>query len=77
MNLCPVCRYPDPAMTAPPEPYYICPCCGTEFALDDEQKTHAQLRDEWIARGMPWFSTYTPPPTRWSPADQLGLTAKR
>ena len=53
------------------------PLLRYRVALDDEQKTHAQLRDEWIARGMPWFSTYTQPPTRWSPADQLGLTAKR
>ena len=73
MNKCPVCYFADMEMSAPPEPYYICPCCGTEFGLDDETKSFDQLRREWIERGMLWFSRYTPPPEGWSALRQLGV----
>ncbi len=56
---CPVCFYPD--MEDPPQDGNICPCCGTEFGNDDYAMTHEELRDEWIAEGMPWFFEDPPP----------------
>lgn len=73
MAKCPVCNFHDPGMSSPPEAYYICPCCGTEFFLDDEFKSHAELRLEWMARGMPWFSNFTARPDGWDPWKQLGI----
>jgi hypothetical protein len=58
-------------MPYPAEEYNICPCCGVEFELDDEYKTHAELRADWIARGMPWFSAVRLPPHGWNPEAQL------
>ena len=57
--ICPVCAYPK--LTNLPVDHEICPSCGTEFGLDDYEKTHAQLREEWEAAGKPWFSQATKP----------------
>lgn len=67
--LCPVCGYNK--MARPPEDFYICPCCGTEFENDDFETSHAELRRRWEDRGMQWFSRHTPPPPFWSPKIQL------
>lgn len=72
VHRCPVCLYGS--LLYPPENHEICPCCGTEFGLDDEQETHLQLRSKWIARGAPWFSHYTLPPPGWSGIEQLADT---
>lgn len=49
---CPVCFY---GMDYPAADYYICPRCGTEFGLDDEDMTYQELREDWIALGCPQF----------------------
>lgn len=49
---CPVCEY---AMDAPAADYNICSSCGTEFGFDDRSLSHADLRQEWIARGRRRF----------------------
>ncbi len=51
--------------------WLICPCCGTEFENDDVRKSHQELRDGWVSRGVPWFSTTTQPPVNWDPYRQL------
>jgi hypothetical protein len=56
-------------MPDPPQDYNICPCCGTEFGYDDDFKSFAQLRQEWIAGGMRWF--FRKPPLFWNPELQL------
>jgi hypothetical protein len=66
---CPVCGYG--ALTQPPERYSICPCCGTEFELDDCMTSHEELRRQWLRAGAPWFSRATPPPDGWNPSEQL------
>jgi hypothetical protein len=66
---CPVCGYDK--LTQPPESWYVCPCCGTEFELHDYDRTHAELRMEWIEKGLPWFSRAILPPKDWSPYAQL------
>jgi hypothetical protein len=68
---CPVCFFPE--MDSPPSDYEICPCCGTEFGLDDQEKSHDELRQDWIViNHCRWFSNYTAPPDGWDPAHQLG-----
>lgn len=67
--LCPVCGYNG--MDERPENYAICDCCGTEFGYDDYKLSHADLRQRWIANGMPWWSIDFPAPPDWSPVAQL------
>lgn len=66
---CPVCGYAE--MPYPPKPYKICPCCGTEFGVDDYYHTREELRRVWINAGFPWFSDIRRPPKNWSPVVQL------
>lgn len=64
---CPVCGY---RMDQHPSCGAICPCCGTEFEVDDDEKSHEQLRSEWIAGGCKWWSDAIPP-HQWDPQYQL------
>jgi len=64
---CPVCAYDK--LEHPPMDFHICPSCGTEFWNDDEEKSHAELRHEWIANGAPWF--FGNAPVGWNPWMQL------
>lgn len=66
---CPVCGYDD--LDGPPTAYIICQCCGTEFGYHDAERTHEELRCEWIARGASSHSRRRPPPNGWSAIDQL------
>ena len=66
---CPVCGYDK--MTEPPRSWYICPCCGTEFENDDDQVSHPVLRAQWVAAGVPWFSSAIKPPKGWNGYQQL------
>ncbi len=69
MFTCPVCFYdkmPDAASD-----YNICPCCGTEFGVDDELMNHAQLRQYWISTGAKWF--FNEPPLTWNAWFQLSI----
>lgn len=67
--MCPVCGYD--ALRRPPKNYSICPCCGTEFGHDDLEASLEILREEWVSRGMKWFSRRTLPPENWSPVTQI------
>lgn len=75
MNRCPVCGYnglDEPAFDDVGAPSFdICDCCGTQFGYHDSTKSHATLRAEWVAKGMPWHSRVTPPPHDWDPVKQL------
>lgn len=73
MYTCPVCFF-DQLHEAPTN-YNICDCCGTEFGNDDELKTHAELRQDWIARGARWF--FGAAPAHWSAWTQLGRGTAR
>ena len=64
---CPVCLFSG--LPYPPADYHICPCCGTEFGNEDQELTHAQLRDIWIAHGANWF--FGAPTADWNPYMQL------
>lgn len=69
--ICPVCAFIQ--MPYPAVPYNICPCCGTEFGVDDRMQSIQEIRRAWINRGMPWFDNITSPDPRWSPTWQLIL----
>ncbi len=69
MHKCPVCGYGG--LAEPPEDFYICSCCGTEFGNDDFDATHEALRNRWISLGAPWFSVAVAPPKDWNPYLQL------
>lgn len=64
---CPVCMFPS--LPYPPSDYHICPCCSTEFGNDDDDYTHVQLLEMWIAGGTRWF--FGRPPEGWNPWTQL------
>lgn len=64
---CPVCMFPE--LPYPPANYHICPCCGTEFGNDDDEYSHDQLREMWVATGAHWF--FGRSPEGWNPWLQL------
>lgn len=80
---CPVCGYGG--LTEPPwdndaPSDEICASCGTHFGYDDaaggdaarRQAKYRELRERWIARGMPWGSAdIQPAPANWDPRRQL------
>jgi hypothetical protein len=67
-HLCPVCGY---EMEDPPSNYNICPSCGTEFGVNDVNASALELRMNWIASGMEWWSTTDAKPVEWAPLTQL------
>ena len=80
--VCPVCNYPNlhevPRSEATGGSYEICPSCGFEFGVSDDDLgiSDEQCRQEWIAAGMPWRSTGLARPSDWNPAEQLNVIAK-
>jgi transcriptional regulator with XRE-family HTH domain len=66
---CPICGYAE--MPYPAVPENICPCCGTEFGVDDDYHSPLELRSTWIENDFPFFSDLTQPPKNWSPHRQL------
>jgi hypothetical protein len=75
--MCPVCGFPDlheaPRSPAGGGSYEICPSCGFEFGVsdDDQGYTYTQWRSKWIANGMPWMSIDMKRPDGWDPVSQL------
>lgn len=73
---CLVCGYPG--LDEPPRTeesgasYEICPSCGFEFGVTDEDRgiSYEQWRREWIAGGMRWWSRRRPP-AGWDPQAQV------
>lgn len=71
---CPVCAYPN--LTEPPRAksgggsYEICPACGFEFGVSDDDlgHTYESWRNAWVAKGMKWSSRGTKQPAGWAPA---------
>jgi hypothetical protein len=69
MHQCLICGFPE--MPYAPIPFNVCPCCGTEFGVDDRKTRHATLRAAWINAGKPWFDDITSPSKDWNPDAQL------
>lgn len=77
---CPICGYElgEDRWKNDCPTYAICSCCGIEFGYEDHGTTkeeravrHAELRREWIDRGMKWWSHSDVPPGNWDPRKQL------
>lgn len=66
--ICPVCGY---GMEDEPANYNICPSCGTEFGLHDQNATIEELRATWIKTGLKWWSKTDSQPEGWDPYIQL------
>jgi hypothetical protein len=85
-HLCPVCGYclGQPAWAKAGASFAICPCCGTQFGLDDagpgganeRSRTHARLRQRWVEGGLKWWSEATPMPWGWNAREQLRLVER-
>ncbi|EYR63646.1 hypothetical protein N866_19135 [Actinotalea ferrariae CF5-4] len=77
--VCPVCGFPE--LMEPPRSastgsgsYEICPACGFEFGVTDDDKgcTYESSRSRWIEAGMPWTSSpWHEPPPGWDPRYQI------
>ncbi len=76
-HTCPVCGYPS--LAEPPRgksgggSYEICPSCGFQFGVSDEDagQSYAQWRSAWRKAGMQWSSRAIAPPPGWDPETQL------
>jgi hypothetical protein len=75
---CPVCGYPalddPPRSAASGGSYEICPSCGFEFGVTDDDRgfSYEAWRARWVSLGMPWDSVgIEAPPNEWNPAQQL------
>lgn len=67
-RMCPVCGF---EMADGPHDFNICPSCGTEFGLHDENSSIQDLREVWIASGPSWRSGVIDKPQGWNPWWQL------
>jgi hypothetical protein len=76
-HLCPVCGWPAlqeaPRSRSGGGSFEICPSCGFEFGVSDEDGGHTigTWRADWVRRGQPWSSVGVKPPPGWDPAHQL------
>jgi len=79
---CPVCGYPS--LSEPPHArdgggsYEICPACGFQFGVDDDDRghTYARWRAEWIKGGMRWSSRGQKAPRDWQPSHYLATLGR-
>lgn len=82
MPTCPVCAYPK--LAEPPRSpsgggsYEICPSCGFQFGVDDDDKgiTHAEWRTRWTEKGTPWSNRGIAKPEGWNAKSQLATLKK-
>lgn len=82
MPTCPVCGYPG--LEEPPRSsggggsYEICPSCGFQFGVDDDDKgiSHEEWRSRWAGKGLPWSSRGIPKPKGWDATAQLAAVTK-
>jgi hypothetical protein len=83
MHTCPVCGYPK--LEEPPRSpsgggsYEICPSCGFQFGVDDDDKgiTFVQARERWVGEGMKWSSRGMAAPRGWSAREQMAVLSGR
>ncbi|MFZ4766977.1 MAG: hypothetical protein ACOYMN_18650 [Roseimicrobium sp.] len=77
MPTCLVCGFAD--LHEPPRApsgggsYEICPSCGFQFGVDDDDKgiSHEQWRARWVEKGTPWSSRGLAQPQGWDPLAQM------
>ncbi len=75
--ICPVCGYDRlfdlPRSNSGGGSYEICPSCGFQFGVTDDDKgcSYDEWRKIWTDKGMPWNSIGIEPPDGWLPENQL------
>lgn len=77
MSSCPVCGFSK--LHEPPRSpsgggsYEICPSCGFQFGVDDDDRgiTYLQWRKAWMDAGMNWSSKGQCKPQDWDAETQL------
>ena len=80
--ICPVCGYPDleeqPRGVTTGGSYEICPSCGFQFGVSDEDRgyTYERWSEEWIKKGQHWSSVGVAPPSEWNPNEQIKNISK-
>jgi hypothetical protein len=82
MHTCPVCGYPE--LEEPPRSpsgggsYEICPSCGFQFGVDDDDKgiTYDEWRVRWKEKGQAWSSRGNVAPRGWNANSQLATLGK-
>jgi hypothetical protein len=73
---CPVCGYPKlkelPRSLTAGGSYEICPSCGFQFGVSDDDLgfTYERWRENWRKGGMKW-SSHQKRPRSWNPEAQL------
>ncbi len=80
---CPVCAYPK--LKEPPRSasgggsYEICPSCGFQFGVDDDDKgiTFSKWRNAWLKRGALWSSLGQKAPADWNGKAQAASRPKK
>jgi len=76
IHRCLVCGFPNlaepPRTAAGGGSFEICPSCGYQFGVDDEDRKipYTTARSAWINGGMKWWSSI-PKPNHWKPKVQL------
>ncbi|MBP8258476.1 MAG: hypothetical protein KA118_02280 [Verrucomicrobia bacterium] len=82
-HTCPVCGYPNlaesPRSRSGGGSYEICPSCGFQFGVSDDDAgiSYARWRRQWRESGMRWASQGTPAPAEWDPKAQLRSLHRR
>jgi hypothetical protein len=72
-----VCGYPSleeaPRTQGAGGSYEICPSCGFQFGVTDEDKgvSYEEWRRRWILQGCPWNGVGTKSPLDWNPRAQM------
>jgi hypothetical protein len=75
--VCPACGYPnleeEPRSVGGGGSYEICPSCGFQFGVSDDDLGHAyeDWRRRWIDAGMRWNSIGQKRPDDWDPHKNL------
>lgn len=83
MYNCPVCEYPKlqepPRSTSGGGSYEICPSCGFQFGVDDDDRgiTYTTARETWISGGRKWYSRSRKQPADWPPLETTGKPVKK
>jgi hypothetical protein len=77
MHTCPVCGFPKlleaPHAASGGGSYEICPSCGFQFGVDDDDKgiSYETWREKWVKGGMKWHSHGVAVPKDWDAKEQL------
>lgn len=82
-STCPVCGWPElrepPRGTSGGGSYEICPSCGFEFGVSDDDAgcTYEVWRQRWLAAGARWAGRGQKPPKDWDAHAQLAALTTR